>query len=449
MAIRITKHLITFLLVPVLGLAQAGAAPGPKEIDGQEMIRNSYQFLLNREPEMTDTEFAIYEQVLPMVFDKPEVAILILETMLADDEPESPAFSYVLANVYYSSEHYDLAEKHYKSAIEDYPDFLRAWVNLGILYYTVDKFQEAIPCFSKAVTLGTQAPQVLGLLGYCLKETNNPLAAEAALQQAFTADPLNSDWIEALLDLYLTSKQYDRAELLVRELVKLKPETKSYWKAYSSLLLSTERKVEAITVLEVQLNLGLADPEDILLLGDLYAEQSLFREAMATYESAIQLKPIDVAKHLLRYARSLVYLGSYEKAELLLARLDGQVSPEQLIELLLIRAEVYQAREDMDGALEVFNEVLQRDPLNGEALLGVGRIYSRQNNREKARFLFEQAVKIPEFTFQASIELANIALMERHYQEGINYLRDALRIEYRPEIESHILRLESMNAALP
>ena len=72
------------------------AAPIPLDFNAKEYINGSYNFLLNREPEMTETEFALYEEVLPMVFDQPEVAITLLETMLADDDPESPAFSYVL-----------------------------------------------------------------------------------------------------------------------------------------------------------------------------------------------------------------------------------------------------------------------------------------------------------------------------------------------------------------
>ncbi len=394
---------------------------------------------------MTDTEYALYEEVLPMVFDSPDVAILLLETMLADDDPESAAFSYLLANVYFSSERYDLAEKHYKSSIEDYPDFLRAWINLGILYYTLDRFGEAIPCLTKAIALGNQEAQVYGLLGYCLMELNNPIAAETAFMQAYTAEPENSDWIEALLDLYLQSKQNDRAELLIKELIKLNPEEKSYWLAYSTLLLSSNRKVEAMTVLEILNNRGIAGTDELLLLGDLYAQHKLFPEALATYESAMQSEPIAGSGRLLRYAQALVYLETYDQAGEILARLRDKVPSGQQIEYEHIWAQLLLARQQWDEAAKVLEGILRIEPLNGEALLMMGKIHLKNQQFAKAEFLFQQAYKLPDFAFQASIELANLALRDRHYEKGIEYLRNALKLEYSEEIEAYILKLESIH----
>lgn len=436
------------LLVPLIGIqATVAEVPDPEDLDVDAIINESYNFLLNREPRMTDTEYALYEEVLPMVFDRPEVAILLLETMLADDDPESAAFSYVLANVYFSSDRYDLAEKHYKSSIDAYPDFMRAWVNLGILYYTRDRFAEAIPCFTKAISLGTQDAQVYGLLGYCLTEMRNPLAAEPAFLQAYTSDPTNRDWIEALLSLYLESKQYQRAELLLKELIKLKPDEKSYWVAYSSVLLSTHKKVEAITILEVLRNKGIAGTDEMLLLGDLYADQKLFPEALAVYESAAKIEPVAGADRMLRYARSLVHQEAYQKAERLLSVLEERVSHEQQIEMMEIQAQILQDREDWTRASATLEHILRMDPLNGDALIALGRIRTRDQKFSEAEFLFQQAYKLPEYTFVASIELANLALRDHHYQKGIDYLRNALRIEYRPEIEAHIHKLESMQPA--
>lgn len=423
------------------------AAPSPEDLDVNGIINDSYNLLLNREPEMTDTEFTLYEEVLPMVFDQPEVAILLLETMLADDDPESPAFSFVLANVYYSSDRFDLAEKHYISATEEYPEFLRAWVNLGTLYYTLENYPEAISCFTKAIALGNQDAQVRGLLGYSLIEENNPIAAEAAFLQALVADPHNNDWTEALINLYLDSKQYDRAELLIKDLIKLKPEEKSSWTLYLSVLLSTDRKVEAILVLDNLNNLGMSGIEDFLLLGDLYAEHGLFTEALAAYESALKVEPITGKSRLLRYAKSLIYLESYDKAEKVLSVLAVSDSDEQQIELMELKAQLLQGRGEFDQSIQILNEILSLEPFNGEALLSLGRIYSKTGEYAKAEFMLQQAKQLPEFSFHASLELATLSVKNRHYQEAINYLRDALLIKHVPEIESYILKLEALHSS--
>jgi tetratricopeptide (TPR) repeat protein len=441
---HVSKFLIFLPLLCSSSMEAREKRTSPPDFDVGEFVNSSYNFLLNREPEMTRTEYALYEQVLPMIFKEPEVATVLLETMLADDDPESPAFSYVLANVYFSSERYDLAEKYFKAAIQQYPDFLRAWINLGFLYYTQERYAEAIPCLTKAISLGSQDPQVRGLLGYCLIETNNPLAAEAALLQAFAADPENGDWIEALLNLYLETRQFERAEPLIRQLIKLHPGEASNWTTYSSMLLSADRKIDAITVLETQKSLGLSGLNETLLLADLYVEHQLFPEALATYQAGFQIDAEVGTDRLLRYAQSLIRLGSLEKAERVLTALHEQDPSRQTMDELLTRAQLYQARGDSDRAMAVLEEILSKDPMNGNALLERGKLYAREANYPKAEFLYLQALKISDSAFEANIELANLALKSAHYQKGINYLRNALGIQPRPEIEAYILKLETI-----
>jgi len=441
---RILIGLIGILLLGGGSISAQKDSSQPPDFQIKDYINKSYNFLLNREPEMTAPEYALYEQVLPMIFDEPEVATLLLESMLADDDPESPAFAYVLANVYFSNDQHDLAEKHYKSAIDEYPDFLRAWTNLGFLYYSLERFGEAIPCLIKAISLGEQDPQVKGLLGYSLIEINNPLAAEAAFLQAFSTDPENSDWIEALLNLYLDTAQLERAESLIRQLIKLDPREKANWAVYYTMLLSADRKVEAIIVLETLKEFGLADLEENLLLGDLYAQHGLFPEALATYGLVVQSDALTGTDRLLQYAQVLIETGSYTQAEHLLTAASRTGLAEKRVDLLMTQVRLLMARDDWSEATALLDEILILDPLCGEALLAMGRIHTKQEQFPKAEFLFNQAAKVSASAFQANVELANLALREHHYQKGIDYLRAALKIEQRSEIEAYILRLESL-----
>ena len=136
------------------------------KLDPKRIINSSYSFLKEKEPEMTAEEYAVYEKVVTSLSSNPEFALKLLEAMMGDKEPPSPAFEFILANVYYSAGQTDQAEARYLSAVKRFPSFIRAWTNLGVLYYTADKFALAQPCFSKAVTLGDHDPATLGLLGY-------------------------------------------------------------------------------------------------------------------------------------------------------------------------------------------------------------------------------------------------------------------------------------------
>jgi len=254
------------------------------QVEARRIINSSNSFLKEREPEMTAEEYALYEKVVTSLSSNPEFALKLLEAMMGDKEPPSPAFEFILGNVYYSAGQTDKAEARYLSAVKRFPSFIRGWTNLGVLYYTADKFAAAQPCFSKAVALGDRDPSTLGLLGYCLERTGNLIAAEMSYLQALSASPDNLDWMEGLLRIYLQGQQYGRAEPLVKSLIALRPTKAEFWLARANILLAQNRKLEGLVVLETCVGAGLAGPDELNLLGDLYAEQGLNREAAAIYQ---------------------------------------------------------------------------------------------------------------------------------------------------------------------
>lgn len=438
------KYFVTSLLL--LFLVPVTWSEEVPDFDSMAFINESYNFLKNREPEMTDSEYALYEQVVPMAIDRPQFALTLLESMIADDEPESPAFSYVLANVYYTENRIDQAEQYYRKAVEEYPDFLRAWINLGILYYSDDQFAKAIPCFTKAIHLGNGEAQIRGLLGYCLQMTHNPLAAEAAFVQALVGDPDNPDWIEALLGMYLESEQYSKAELMIKQLIRLDPENAENRHLYASVLLSQNRRIDAMTVLENGANLGILEEDDRYLLADLYAEHQLFPEAYETYKTAMVKYPETGRKRMLRYVRSLIGQGRHEEADGILHEFEPDLMDTEKVEYLITLSTLQIANQKWEGARETLEHVLELDPLNGEALFKLGKVHKQQDQIEFALFYFEQSRNLPEFKFLSSMELANIALADNQYQRGISLLENALDQEAHPELENYLIKIKSLVA---
>src|SRR5204863_886471 len=59
-----------------------------------------------------------------------------------EKEEPSPAFQFILGNAYYAAGDNAKTEASYRSAVERYPTFLRAWNNLGVLYYTTERSEE-------------------------------------------------------------------------------------------------------------------------------------------------------------------------------------------------------------------------------------------------------------------------------------------------------------------
>ncbi len=134
-----------FLLVLLLPGFACAADPAMK-LDPKRIINASNSFLKEAEPEMTAEEYALYEKISSMLETQPDFALKLLEGMLSDATPPSPAFEFILGNVYFLAGQTDKAQVRFLSAVKRFPSFIRAWKNLGVLYYTTGRYADAIPC---------------------------------------------------------------------------------------------------------------------------------------------------------------------------------------------------------------------------------------------------------------------------------------------------------------
>jgi tetratricopeptide (TPR) repeat protein len=410
-------------------------------LDPKRIINESNSFLKEREPEMTAEEYALYEKVTTMLTTNVAFALKMLEAMMDEKEPPSPAFEFILGNAYYAGNQPELAEKRYRSAVTRYPSFVRAWNNLGLLYYTSNRFADAALCFSKVVVLGDRDPTTFGLLGFCLERTGDVVSAEMAYMQALSGDPANSDWKEGLLRIYIAGKQYGRAESLLGKLIKERPAEKRLWLTYAGVLLSQDRKIEAAVRLETAAGLGVAGADEFLLLGDLYAGQNLAAEAAAAYQKALGPARDRGEQRLIRFAQVLITAGRLTEAEQTLDLLQGELTPQGRLARLQTRADILMAKKRWADARTEIEALLKLAPLDGNALLTLGRIFANEHDFARAMLNFEAAYRIPESTYRACLELAGIELRNRRYTKSIEYLEKALRLQRTDTVEDYLARV--------
>ncbi len=410
-------------------------------LDPYRIINESYNFLKEVEPEMTSAEYALYERVVPMAISRPEYAITLLENMLADQDEVSSAFKYVLANVYMNSERAEDAERLYKESVIDYPDFMRAWQNLGLLYYTQNRFKEAIPCFSQTIALGNRQAEIYGFIGYCLGKINNQYAAEAAYQQALAIEPFNVDWIEGILNLQLNSKQFDRVESLLKQLILIESRNEAHWLLYANVLVQLDRRVEAIGLLQTAVGLGLDNEDSLVMLGDLCAEQKFISEAMESYNSLMADNVNLGASRIVSFANVLIEDGKLTEARRLLDEVPEELPEVIMVKYLNSESRYFKGMDDIEKSKNALEQIVRLQPLNGEALLSLGTIYKDSGDTSRAIFTFEQTYALEEFVYFSSLELANIYLEDKDYEKSLGYLRDANSIERSTFLQEYIEKI--------
>lgn len=432
--------LLAVLLVALCGVASAS---DPK-LDPKRIINESNSFLKEREPEMTEEEYALYQKVVTMLSSNPEFALKLLEAMMSDKEPPSPAFEFILGNAYYAAGQIEKSETNYLSSVRRYPTFLRAWVNLGILYYSSGRYGDAIPCFSKAVVLGDRDSTTFGLLGYCLQKQGDLVSAEMAYMQALSGDPSNVDWKEGLLAICIEGKQLTRAESLVKNLIKAQPTDTRYWLTYANILLSEGRKVEATVLLETAAGTGVANVEELSMLGDLYGEQKMVPEAADIYRRVLASSPEMGEKKILHYAEVLISGGRLDDAERVLGTMKPEDASRGGVELLRTRADLLAAEKKWPEERRVLDQLLTIAPLDGQALVSLGRAYAAEDDVARATLAFEGAYRIQSSAYVASLELANIEVKNRHYAKCVEYLQKALSIEKSDAVEDYLTRIKTL-----
>jgi len=431
-------HLLVLAGACLWGSLPAAIDPA---IDPSRLIRESSGFLEELGPEMTEAEQAVYDKVAPILSKRPAFALKLLKSM-AGTTPDgaskpTPAFEFMLGNAFYTVNDFAAAETKYRSAVEQNPAFVRAWKNLGVLYYVQDRYAEAAPCFSKAVALGDRDPTTYGLFGTALEKTGNTVSAESAYMQALAVDPANINWTEGLLRLYLADKQQGKAETLVLTLLRTHPREAKYSLTYLNLLLSTQRKIEAIALLQRMSETGLAREEDVALLADLYAFEQMTAEALATLDRLAISQPELAGQKRLRFARSLIAARRWDLALTVLETLaQAPAASPRRIAYLEARVDLELARKNWIGAKSELQTLLKEAPLSGSAWLGLGRVHLAEIEEAEAIAAFERACEFPETAYRASLELANIACKHRRYAQCLDHLDRALGLQPSAAVES-------------
>ena len=431
------------LLAPFDGQAKRPATKA--ELD--RIINESAGFLKNREPEMTAGEYALYEKVVAMLSVQPEFAMQLLQGMMAGKERISPAFEFVLGNAQYNAGRRELAEAHYRRAVDRYPDYLRAWANLGVLYYGDERYDQAVASFRRAVELGDSSSDTLGLFAYALQRAGNGVVAEMLYLRALAAAPDNPDWLDGLCGLYIESKQYPRAEPLARQLIKLQPNEPRHWQHYAGLLIAQDRRMEAVVVLESARAMRLASDDMLLQLGDLYAQQKFTAEALAVYREALKNVPAAGAKRLIALAQLLTDEGQPGAATELLASVEKTLPAEARVPFLQARAELAADRKDWPAARRDLEEAVALKPLHGPLLLRLGQVLKSAGSAIAAEQTFAAAARRPESAYQAHLELADLALRARHFRPCIDHLEQALQLERSPAIQQYLTKIKVLSSS--
>ena len=410
----------------------------------QKEFLGSYGFLAGAEPPISAEEKEALRNLIDLIKASPEAAIQALEPQITKDS--SAAFDFILANLYFQGGDLAKAEQYYGNAVVKHPDFRRAYKNLGLVQVQKGDFDKAIKTISKAMELGEVDGRSYGLLGYGYLTQQKYYPAEAAYRQAILMQPETSDWKVGLARCLLETNRYADAIALFDTLLQEEPNNTDYWLLQGNAYLGKDESIAAAKNLEVVRRMGSADLSTLTLLGDIYMNNALPDLALDAYQAATEMASAGDSKTLVRAAELLARTGSFDQSKLMIASIREKMSDtmdeDTDLKLLTIEAKVARAEGDDDSAVELLTKIVERDSLNGEAIIELANFFADQDDMAKAINRFEQAEKIEAFEREALVAHAQARVRNGEYKKALPLLRRALQIESDANLEDYTDRVE-------
>ncbi|MBK1875723.1 tetratricopeptide repeat protein [Pelagicoccus mobilis] len=441
------RHLVVIssLLLATVSSSRELGEPDFSSDEFVERFTASYGVLSEKEPPLNDIEVVMLKKIAPLLRINKTQAQNFLQSMVTSEEKHSASFNYLLGNIYFENQEFLLAEEQYKAAIEGFPDFQRAWTNLGVLKLRSGDTKSALIAFLKAVELGDTKGQTFGMLGYCHYAEGNYISAEVAYNRAVLAEPNNLDWLEGKAQTYLKAERYVEAIRMQDELIARSPRNAEYWLAQTNAYLRSDDHQRAARNLEIVRSLGAADFQSLYLLGGLYSKLKMFKPARDAYlDAAKYARPSDVS-FLIEAAKLLVHNKEMSAAQELFDLIDLQSATpkdQELVDYHMIAAELSYHNGQTQAAIESLSEAETIDPTNGKLLVRLGQLQAETGNRDKAYLLLDRAEQDPEYEYNALLTRIKLLIEEERFSESQIFVSRAMKLNANETIQNLYTQVE-------
>lgn len=406
----------------------------------------SYGFASDVEPRMTPEEQAAYrDKVVPLLRDDPKKAVGLLAGLVKPSA--SAVYDFTLGNIYFQTEDFTNAVKHFETALAKFPDYRRAQKNLAFALVRDGKLKEAIVPLTRTISLGGADGKVYGLLGFAYLNQGRYASAEAAYGQALVFEPESLDLKLGAVKCAVATANYDHALALLDEVINLNPERESLWTLQANMFIQKEQPAKAVTSLEILRRLGKATAPNLYLLGDLHMSQESRDLALAAYLEAIERDAGKNTGKAIRAAQILVSRGAWDEARKLFTQVRrgaGALADADELRLLKLESKVAMATGAGREAIQVLEKIVDRNPLDGEALILAGEYYAKNEQPEKAEFRYDTASKLPGFEADAFVKHAQLLVQSKKYVRAVELLHKAQKAKPRDNVQHYLEKVEQL-----
>lgn len=412
----------------------------------QKQFTRSYLSRTEVEPTVTADEREVLLEIKQLLQDEKLDEALAQLREEREEENASALFDFFIANIHFEREQWEQAIREYNHAIDKFENFQRAWNNLGKIHVRLGNHREAIECLTRVIELGAGDAITYGLLGFSYQSLEKPIAAESAYRQAVLMDAETMDWKLGLARSFFQQKRYAAAAAFLDRLIEADPDRAQFWLIQGNAYIGMNKPAKAAENFELVDAMGESTPASLNTLGDIYVNEELYELAVGAYARALAMRDEGGTDRAIRAAKVLAARGANDEVRTLVQRIsehrEGKLSEEERKDMLKLRARIAVAQGASEREVEILKEIVQLDPLDGEALMLLGQYYRNEGDLEQAMLYLERAEQIEGFEADAKVRMAQIRVKQGDFQKAISLLKSAQQIKPRENIQDYLEDVE-------
>lgn len=422
----------------------------------KEAFATSFLSVSDVEPTITqDEREAVLEFQRFMGGDSPD--LLRAQALLNAERGEgtNEMFDFLEGWMLFGEGQFEEAIPHLELAVDPkrggFSNFRRAHKILGFAYMSADRPADAAKSLSRVIELGGSDALTFGLLGFAHTTSENFLAAERAFDMAILLDPVTEDYQLGLVTCYARQRKYEDAIALSQHLIERHPEDPKFWMLQGNAYIGLQQPGKAAEKFEMAGLLGGATPESVSTLADIYANEGLFELAVNNYLRSLELDPQLGPARAIQAGQLLSFKGALDATQRLVdgvRKERGEVLTDaEKVKLLKLEARVAVAGGANDREVEILEQVVELDPLDGQALLLLGQQAARTDQLEKAIFYYERAAALEDTKVQADASLykSYVLVRQQKYKQALSALDFAQSLNKREAVDRYIERVKRLD----
>jgi tetratricopeptide (TPR) repeat protein len=260
--------------------------------------------------------------------------------------------------------------------------------------------------------------------------------------------PESKDARNGLVNCLLETSRFSEALAMLDELLATEPENFFCHRARVAALQGLGKEKEATVALETLSRIGNLGNEDIIRLGDLYHNLGLYDLSLLNYEKAIErTDKLSVSKYI-RVASILIDRGSYEDCFRYLKKIENIFSTsfnhEEEKAVLLLKSQVLLATGKSDESRRILRSIVEKDPLEGKALILLADLAWKEKDYSTASLFFERAGKIENWEVESLIQHGRMLVELRDYEKAVKLLERAQLLKPQERVERFLKSIRNL-----